>query len=191
MPDLLRYARVYENALSSEFCDKLIKQFDQDWDTKLNETHHWDVGDRKFEEMNLCFEPFYWAIEELYVVADKAIEMYRKQLNLEFLPEDYGFEQARMKKYLPSEGEFGWHVDASDHWSSKRFLVCLFYLNTVEEGGETIFGADTKTEIGRINPSGGSILMFPPMWMYPHKATIPISGPKYIVSTYFHYVPQE
>ena len=56
-----------------------------------------------------------------------------------------------------------------------------FNLNDVETGGNTVF------KDFMIQPKKGSLLVFPPLWMFPHKGEPPISGPKYIMSTYLHY----
>ena len=61
------------------------------------------------------------------------------------------------------------------------FITYLWYLNDVETGGNTIF------RDFMIQPKRGSLLVFPPMWMFPHKGEPPISGSKYIMSTYLHY----
>jgi len=53
-------------------------------------------------------------------------------------------------------------------------------LNDVACGGETEFphlGVSVKPEAGRL-------LIFPPYWMYQHQGLPPVSGDKYILSTY-------
>jgi hypothetical protein len=57
----------------------------------------------------------------------------------------------------------------------------MWYLNDVEEGGETVF------EGFIIKPKIGSMLVFPPLWLFPHRGNPPISNTKYILSTYLHY----
>ena len=42
-----------------------------------------------------------------------------------------------------------------------------------------IAGLDLKVE-----PRAGRLLMFPPYWMYQHAGLPPVSGNKYILSTY-------
>ena len=44
------------------------------------------------------------------------------------------------KKYDQNVGFFNWHIDNGEGWiAHSRILVCMFYLNDVEEGGETEF----------------------------------------------------
>ena len=57
----------------------------------------------------------------------------------------------------------------------------MWYLNDVNEGGKTVF-KDIE-----IQPKQGTLIVFPPLWMYPHKGEPPTSGSKYIMSTYLHY----
>ena len=87
-----------------------------------------------------------------------------------------------------NKDEFKFHVDVQDYASARRFLVYFWYLNTVEEGGETCFQLNRQHEIEvKVQPQTGRLLMFPPMWTHPHVALPPISGPKYIMSAYLHY----
>ena len=97
-------------------------------------------------------------------------------------PTSHAFEEFRIKRYNVGGSErFDTHVDVLDYSTAKRFLSFFWYLNDVEEGGETVF-KDLK-----IKPSKGKLVIFPPLWMYPHKGNPPISGSKYILSTYLHY----
>jgi prolyl 4-hydroxylase len=68
-----------------------------------------------------------------------------------------------------------------DYDTARRFLSFIFYLNDVEQGGETVFANL------RVKPEKGLLLMFPPMWMFPHRGDPPISNTKYILSVYLHY----
>ena len=70
------------------------------------------------------------------------------------------------------------HVDRA---SGVRILTVFLYLNDVEEGGETVF------DNLEIKPKQGTLVVFPPLWMFPHRGNPPISGTKYLLSTYLHY----
>ena len=86
------------------------------------------------------------------------------------------------KEYVPElKEEFGRHTDTSTRRSCRRFLSSLIYLNDVEEGGETTFNDVI------IKPKEGRLLIFPPLWMFPHAGKIPISNIKYILTTYLRY----
>ena len=102
-----------------------------------------------------------------------------------FFPQRFGMEEFRIKCYNEGEDCFSPHVDVGDLNSSRRFLAFLFYLNDDFEGGNTVFKLPDK-EVYK--PETGTVLMFPPTWQYPHEGKPVISGTKYIMSTYLHYV---
>ena len=102
-----------------------------------------------------------------------------------YFPERYAVEEFRIKCYNEREDCFSQHVDVADIKSCPRFLAFLFYLNDDFEGGNTVFKLPAKEVI---KPKAGEVLMFPPTWQYPHEGKPVISGTKYIMSTYLHYV---
>jgi hypothetical protein len=85
-----------------------------------------------------------------------------------------------LKRYRAGTDEqFQPHFD-SIHEVANRYLVLLWYLNDVEQGGETAFRQLDVTVTART----GRLLVFPPYWMFQHAGLPPISGDKYIISTY-------
>ena len=61
-------------------------------------------------------------------------------------------------------------------------------LRQLDEADNMIMILHQAVERGmKIDPKKGRLVMFPPMWMFPHNGKPPISGPKYILSTYLHY----
>ena len=59
----------------------------------------------------------------------------------------------------------------------------MWYLNDVTDGGATEF-----TELDfEAQPKKGDLLMFPPIWMFPHRGHLLNSGKKYLLSSYLHY----
>ena len=72
------------------------------------------------------------------------------------------------------------HQVVAIHHVAHRYMVLLWYLNDVNEGGETRF-----PQLGHsVQARAGTLLMFPPYWMYQHEGVAPASGDKYILSTY-------
>jgi hypothetical protein len=100
-----------------------------------------------------------------------------------FIPK-FGSIQITFHMYKQNEGFMKKHVDANITCTSKRFLAFIIYLNTVDEGGETIF---TKPIELKIKPKEGNILFFPPFWMYEHEGNMPISNDKYIITGFLCY----
>lgn len=175
---------VHENALDDHVCDLLISLYEQVPNlherllkggkptfTQFNLTEHREIS----EEVN---EIHNHIIMKTLEYKNKYYEMVDERC----FPPENAFEQYRIKKY-DNNGidKFDTHVDVMDHASARRFLSFFWYLNDVETGGETRFNTFS------ITPKKGTLVVFPPLWMYPHKGECPISGPKYLLSTYLHY----
>tara|TARA_R100001163_G_C5047070_1_gene184269 strand:- start:53 stop:763 length:711 start_codon:yes stop_codon:yes gene_type:complete len=84
------------------------------------------------------------------------------------------------KKYKKGEqGYHSWHQDrGSQSPSIHRHLVCMYYLNDVEKGGETEF----YNQKLKVKPKKGSLVIFPATFTHIHKGNIPISNDKYIMN---------
>ena len=126
----------------------------------------------------------------LYSALNKYLEIYFQDIlkinnNFGFGKEldDKGF---LIQKYIKNTGYFKYHDDFSITIENDnifyRKIVFIFYLNDVDTGGETELLDDYK-----IKPKAGTLVIFPPMWMFPHSGREPISGSKYLLSTYLHY----
>jgi prolyl 4-hydroxylase len=172
---------VHENVLDATTCKSLIDIFEK------NKDKHERIEQNRtpnFTQFNLTqYSNEYKKIHNL--VISKTLE-YKKRY-YEFIdnrcfPEENAFEQFRIKKYNNDGNDaFDTHVDVEDHASARRFLSFFWYLNDVEEGGETVF-SDLV-----IKPETGKLVIFPPLWMFPHRGNPPISNVKYLLSTYLHY----
>jgi hypothetical protein len=88
-----------------------------------------------------------------------------------------------VQKYTKQKGRYIYHNDFRSDYESKKYRVItyLWYLNTVEEGGETEFWG-THT----IKPETGKLLLFPASWTFPHRGKMPISHDKYIITGWLY-----
>lgn len=93
-----------------------------------------------------------------------------------------------IQRYEKNIGRYIYHHDESINWSKRkhRVITYLFYLNTVEDGGETEFWGGEL----RIKPEVGKLLLFPASWTYPHRGMMPLSSNKYIMTgwLYAHHI---
>jgi hypothetical protein len=184
MDELTDFIHVYEEALDAQVCEFLIDFFDQMTDlqervendgkpnfTQINLTANCKISDQVSSIHNHLIKSTVEYKDKYYEFADARV-----------FPPSHAFEQFRIKKYNPGGDDlFDTHVDVMDYASSRRYLSFFWYLNDVEVGGQTVF----KDKI--ITPTKGSLLVFPPLWMFPHRGDPPISGPKYLLHTYLHY----
>lgn len=184
MDELNDFIQVYENALEKNICDFLISLFDQvsdkhekyDNNGKPNFTQFNLTENRELtEEVNKVHNHI---IQNIFQYKDK----YYEYVNKNVFPEDNAFEQFRIKKYeVGGNDRFDTHVDVLDYASARRFLSFMWYLNDVNEGGKTVF------KDYEIQPKQGTLVVFPPLWLFPHRGEPPISNSKYILTGYLHY----
>lgn len=190
MKNLADYIMAVDDVLPFDLCKGLTDKFDQTPDLVTRDST-WNHDYKSFKELNLTTHPEFAEEQKMfYNISQSMLKFYVDKAAIDFFPEKIGMEEVRMKRYdANKKDQFGWHTDVGDYASARRFLVMFYYLNDVAEGGETVF----RDKIGslkelKVQPKRGRMVMFPPMWMYPHKGMRPISGSKYIVSTYLHYL---
>lgn len=169
------YVKVYPGILPQDFCAHLISKFN------LCTQEHFDDSVKKFSQINLVSNKELMSTE--ISILGKAfvsiVKRYVEELQITHFPAQYAFEEFRIKRYQSTD-YFDDHVDVTDYPSAKRFLSIFCYLN-VNSGTDFYF----KT----INPSmTGTIVVFPPTWMFPHKGISPTTGEKYFLGTYLHYI---
>jgi hypothetical protein len=180
---LADFIRVYDGALAPDFCSRLINGFEQATDLQRRNGRGVREGleQSAWTELNIgqladpAFIGFFLAEIERY------LERYNQDLALGIpVPLRPRTDRLTLKRYRPGADEsFQPHFDSIDVVSA-RYMVFLWYLNDVTEGGETEF-----CDLGiKIAPRTGRLLMFPPYWMFQHAGRPPVSNDKYILSTY-------
>jgi hypothetical protein len=182
-----RYVKLYADVLSKDICNEMIELFDRS--ENMHEDHTNDLMD--FKQINLVKHADVWGkyVDVLSDVFLKGLEQYKHECEIQIpmqWPEKYGFEEFRLKRYEPNQGRFDLHTDVNDLNSAKRFLVFFIYLNSGEDGGTHFPLLNVVTPRKQ-----GSLLMFPPLWTYPHAGLMPKQGRKYIIGSYLHYLRSE
>jgi prolyl 4-hydroxylase len=181
--DLARYVRSYDDAIDPALCADMIASFEN-----LARFHA-----RNGRGVMTQLEESAWTELNVSKVADAQIktffeaqvfqylERYNSDVKLTLpIPPRNRLENLRIKRYTSESGDqFQPHFDSMDY-TSNRYLVFIWYLNDVAEGGETAF-PDLDL---RVSAKAGRLLMFPPYWMFQHAGLPPKSGDKYIISTY-------
>jgi len=94
-----------------------------------------------------------------------------------------GTTEFMIQRYLQNKGKYIYHNDFRIDWDQKkhRVITYLFYLNDVEEGGETEFWGSYK-----IKPKAGTLILFPASWQFPHRGIMPKSSNKYIITGWLY-----
>ena len=173
LTDLINTYRVCPPA----FCDSLTALFEDSpsfhvkRDDEYKSFTEINLNENSPEIVGLCIEYLKSALDSY----KHDHPQYAKYLGL------HALEEFRIKRYREKGECFEKHVDVGNYASARRQLAFLFYLNDDFKGGNTEFDETL------INPRKGDILVFPPMWMFPHAGLPVISGAKYIMSSYLHY----
>ncbi len=180
--NLSDYVRVYDNAMPASLCQNLIKKFESDTQNQVQR----DNVHMKFTEVNIIQAD--WFLEPIMKLALEYRRRYWIDCNINdaIINPKHTWEEIRMKRYLKGNNEeFRPHTDAWDLETCKRFLVYFWYLNDVDEGGETIFYRLDQPLA--VKPRQGRLIMFPVNWQYLHAGLLPLSHDKYIIGGYLHY----
>ena len=170
-------AFVFDDILPSSVCSRCIDCYNH------GNQEHWDRdGAPKFTQVNVN-ETFPYMVQPLVTYTLKALDNYVACFPLaKYLPPLKTLEQFRVKCYNGgSDDRYDEHIDVESPESSNRYLSFLFYLNDDYTGGQTEF-----SQGGTVTPRRGSVLVFPPYWMFPHAGKRVTAGTKYIMSTYMH-----
>jgi hypothetical protein len=185
--DLRRYIRTYDRDLDPQLCQQMIGSFAglERFQMRNGRGVRRGLEDSAWTELNvsrLSDAAFQGMFRKLI---DRALERYNRDVELAIpIPNSPLFSNLTLKRYRAGQQEqFQLHFDAINHVAN-RYLVLLWYLNDVEQGGETRF---PQLDVA-IPARAGRLLMFPPYWMYQHEGMPPLSGDKYIISTYLLFI---
>ena len=188
------YMFFVEHSFSCQECDDMVEKFENEKNKyngctgggytpsvkktiEINITHlkNWSKwNDLCFERLNIAIRQY--ATHCFEKCNNRFLFNLLNHENKENVLRDYGYQ---LQKYLKEQQYYKWHQDGGlkgGGLHEHRIITFLWYLNDVEEGGETYF-FHTK-----IKPKKGTLLLFPACWNYNHKGETPISNDKYIIT---------
>jgi len=90
----------------------------------------------------------------------------------------------KIQKTVPGEGYHVWHCENASVATSRRLLLCMMYLNDVEEGGETEFLHQSI----RVKPEAGTIVICPAYFTHLHRGNPPLKGDKYMINGWVEFL---
>ncbi|QYK06781.1 2OG-Fe(II) oxygenase [Shewanella zhangzhouensis] len=90
-----------------------------------------------------------------------------------------------VQKYPKGKGGYPhWHSEqfpqAGHNEALHRVVLYMFYLNDVEEGGETEFFYQGR----KLKPQKGTMVIAPAGFTHTHRGNVPVSGDKYIATSW-------
>lgn len=183
------FIEVYKNAFTKEYCEKVIKYFenmknsgfglDRMQNNNLPKHVADDVAVRGHGENEI----------NLYNTQEVCSEF--NSIFSEIFQNHYSSKYSILRTcgphrnyaYKAQKTEIGsgfhiWHAENIDKASSHRILVWMVYLNDVEEGGETEFLYQQL----RLKPEQGTLVIFPAAFTHVHRGNPPLSNEKYIIT---------
>jgi prolyl 4-hydroxylase len=183
MSDLKHYIRVYDHTLDPVLCEKMIASFQEleRFQRRNGRGIRAGLESSGWAELNVTRQSDEVFAGQFRRLIAAALARYNSEVGLAIaIPNSSKFSDLIMKRYRPGGGDrFQLHFDAINHVAN-RYMVFMWYLNDVAEGGETRFPQLDHS----VEPRVGRLLMFPPYWMYQHEGLPPRTGDKYILSTY-------
>ena len=178
-----------KNSLSKQFCEDVIYKFERDI-RKISGSTLGGFNESVKKSMDLGItQLFGWEEEDkiFYKSLSENLKEYVQYLkenlytNLdEFDLIDTGYQ---IQRTIGGEEFYNWHHDfCRDDINGYRRITFIWYLNTVEDGGETEFIDGTK-----IKPEQGKLIFFPSTWDFVHRGIMPLKGTvKYICTGWLY-----
>jgi hypothetical protein len=185
--DLRRYIRTYDQDLDPRLCEQMIGSFAglERFQMRNGRGIRNGLEESAWTELNVSRLSDAAFLGMFRKLIDRALDRYNRDIGLAIpIPNSPLHSDLILKRYQPGvQEQFQLHFDAIHHVAN-RYVVLLWYLNDVEQGGDTRFPQlDVSIQARR-----GRLLMFPPYWMYQHEGMPPVSGDKYILSTYLLFI---
>lgn len=183
------FIRYYDESLDQKTCREIIKRFDAD-PRQISGKVSGNAGpelDRAAKQTNELILPddTVWSDIKLALQQSMSAGLGKYQRDVKFLAgsdhKSLYAEPLRVKKYDVG-GQFSWHIDCNSQQNHSRCLAVQWYFNDVAEGGATEF-EDQQTAIACRE---GRLAFFPVSWTYRHRGAPPLSGPKYVCTTFIH-----
>lgn len=131
-------------------------------------------------------EPMAITPDVLDRLSDRSVELLIRHV--------YRLGTINMQKYARGIGGYPhWHSEnypkANDpHCEAlHRTLLFMYYLNDVEQGGETEFFYQRR----RLQPSSGQLVVAPSGFTHTHRGNVPLSSDKYILTSWVLFQPAD
>jgi hypothetical protein len=183
------YYYIDKNALTKETCEKIIQMFEESEQHEGITSTGFNINVKKTYEVNIRGDKWQEIDNMISNVLTNSIIKYGEKIKittnnnyiLHHLCNNVTDTGYQIQKYIKGDGFYNWHHDfLINNNDSCRIVTFLFYLNDVEEGGDTFFYN------GKVKPEAGKLILFPATWTYNHKGNMPISNDKYIVTGWFY-----
>ena len=178
----MNFIEIYDDALSSENCDKLIDYFNNSSRSEgMVGNHKIKPWKKKSIELNdslfsLHSLPFQLIFSTLTEYTDRYVEKYAPLSHMGKWGVD---DEFTLKKFEgEDEGYKAWHTEHGI-LNPYRILVWMFYLNDAQSGTEFFHHPNIESKKGRL-------VIWPSLWTHFHRSELN-KGIKYIMSGWYSF----
>lgn len=188
--NITNFIGVYDNFITKEECKRAIELFENQ--DKFNQTMNRLSSEKQMSVLKKQDQQYFAGSHNIDVWWQ---ELKTMMLNFDIAWNHYAtntgalsaydtpfyFTSLKIQKTLPTEGYHVWHIEHNKGFANEpRAFVFSIYLNDVEDGGETEFLHFSK----RVKPKTGRIVIWPAAFPYVHRGNPPLSGEKYILTSW-------
>ena len=183
------FIATYDNYITKEECNKAINLYENQ--NKFNRTINRISSekesilrkqDQQFFADTSNVDVWWESLKPMMLNFDMAWKHYLQNTGAgDAYRVPFYFTNLKIQKTLPSEGYHIWHIEHAKGFDNEaRAFVFSIYLNDVKEGGETEFLHQSV----RVKPKAGRIVIWPAAFPYVHRGNPPLSGEKYILTSW-------
>ena len=202
-----KFIKIFDSKFTLDFCNNVITLFNNEThvqngvsaaglNREIKDTTDYKIPSALNDENDsLQIKDWLEVDSDIHKILSPTIKEYVVEINntlhnpnqedMYYLGSDeYNDTGHQIQKYKKNEGHYKtYHNDFSIIKGSSfyRVMTYIIYLNTIEEGGETVFFGNYK-----IKPTAGSIIIFPAAWTHPHCGNVPVSDDKYIITGWLY-----
>lgn len=152
------------NNLPPELCAQIIQRFESD-DRKFPGSTAGGFNTDMKNSLDLMISNLTEWEDIVRILDDKLkrnMTIYQEFLYSK-LPNGYNILDTWHSSYqIQKSGHYRWHHDSKIEYGRERVLTFIWYLNTIENGGETGF------IFKNVKPETGKFVFFPSTWDYVH-----------------------
>jgi hypothetical protein len=186
--NISNFIGTYDNYISDADCNKAIELFEQQNKFKntinrlaFEQAPITQKQDQQFFAAANNINVWWEELKPMILNFDQALKHYQDNTGIKTCYSELYYTDLKIQKTLPTEGYHVWHIEHDRGFANEpRVLVFSIYLNDVAEGGETEFLHFSK----RVKSTKGRICIFPAGFPYLHRGNPPLSGEKYILTSW-------
>jgi hypothetical protein len=177
---------VFKNAFTKDFCECVIKQYEDMVDAGHGLTRfEFEGAPKTFKDDTQVFADDIKSIPLRKVTREfnelfwkKFYPIYEQEYSVLKDAERHANYAFKIQKTKVGGGYHVWHFESITRETSNRLLTWILYLNDVHEGGETEFLYQSM----RVKPEQGTLVIWPAAFTHTHRGNPPLSNEKYIVT---------